>query len=134
MSPFTARAEVFNDEPSMDKVLGLRLDPIAATVRVPRPLLLDRTNALRAHIELSRRLLHDTRKVATLALYKAVAGAEAPPDFDWEQMDRDELADTLRKNQELERRVERKDVIIRNYRAFMEANGKGWRAIEKLGA
>ena len=137
MSPFTATAEMLDEAPTMSKALGLRLDPISAIVRVPAPVLhnyADRPERFRVLVDLSRQLLRATRKTASLAIYKAVAGSEAPPDFDWEQMDRDDLADTLAKNAQLNKRIEQKDVALRNYRMFMEAQGFNWRVIERNGA
>lgn len=94
MSPYNAKAAVVEDLAKMENTLRIRLDPIQAEVKFPVPFYREGDDPLRQKIELSRQLLANTRKVATLALYKAVAGKDAPPYFDWEAMDRDEFAET----------------------------------------
>jgi hypothetical protein len=134
VSPFTARSELFRSSKTFGEELALKLDPILAKIAVPLEARQGQREAVDWAVDQARLMIRSTRGLITRAIFQAMLGDRAAKPVDWEKFEQTEFEELQAEAKELRQRVNDLERVRYNYRAFMEANGRNWAPIEKLGA
>lgn len=130
MKTFEVSARCIEDCAKMEDIMELRLEmPMAVRVRDPAYGVEGRHDRLKRRVELARNMQQQLRREAAIAIYRMVAGKEAPDGFDWEAFDRDEFAELREEHKKLEARAEQLADAVQRFCDYFETEGKNYRPI-----